>query len=238
MTQCKVSLKPFFTYTGGKYRLAPKYPAPAHDLIVEPFAGSAGYSLRHYERDVLLVDLDPRVATLWEYLIEASPSDVRSLPLFDGSWETTDDLHSLSDGEAMLIRGWLNKGTFGKRPSAWMRTGLYPNQFWGEATRERVASQVPLIKHWRIQHGSYESAPDVEATWFIDPPYQVAGVCYAHGSQKIDYAALARWCKEREGQVLACENVGADWLPFRPFADAKAMHGGQRTGVSREAIWP
>ena len=35
-------LKPFFTYYGGKYRAAPKYPEPVHGSIVEPFAGSAG----------------------------------------------------------------------------------------------------------------------------------------------------------------------------------------------------
>ena len=28
-------LLPFFTYFGGKYRAAPRYPEPAHDLIVE-----------------------------------------------------------------------------------------------------------------------------------------------------------------------------------------------------------
>jgi site-specific DNA-adenine methylase len=51
-----MSLRPFFTYTGGKYRLAPRYPEPRHNLIIEPFAGSAGYSLRHPEREVLLID--------------------------------------------------------------------------------------------------------------------------------------------------------------------------------------
>ena len=39
-------LKPFWRYYGGKYRAAPAYPPPRLGTIVEPFAGSAGYSLR------------------------------------------------------------------------------------------------------------------------------------------------------------------------------------------------
>jgi hypothetical protein len=41
-----LGLEPMFTYLGGKWRLAPKYPPPIHDTIIEPFCGSAGYSLR------------------------------------------------------------------------------------------------------------------------------------------------------------------------------------------------
>lgn len=44
-------LKPFFTYFGGKYRIAPRYPKPQYNTIIEPFAGSAGYSLRYPERE-------------------------------------------------------------------------------------------------------------------------------------------------------------------------------------------
>ena len=230
-------MKPFFTYTGGKYRLAPRYPVPSYDTIVEPFAGSAGYSLRYHEKDVLLVDLDPCVAALWEYLIAASSADVLSLPLYDGTWESTDDLVYLSEGERLLIGGWLNKGTFGKRPSAWMRSGEHTDQFWGEGRRRRVAEQVPLIKHWKVLHGSYADSPDVDATWFIDPPYQIAGVTYAHGSGAIDFSALGQWCRERKGQTIVCENDGATWLPFRPFASAHAMVGSRRTGRSAEAVW-
>src|SRR5690606_36487887 len=59
-------LRPFFGYYGGKWRDTPKhYTAPKHDLIVEPFAGSAGYALRYYNRDVVLVERDPILVTVW-----------------------------------------------------------------------------------------------------------------------------------------------------------------------------
>ena len=30
----------------------------------------------------------------------------------------------------------------------------------------------------------------------------------------IDYPSLGNWCMERKGQVIVCEQEGADWLPF------------------------
>ncbi len=36
-----------FAYYGAKHGLAPKYPRPQHRVIVEPFAGSAAYSVHH-----------------------------------------------------------------------------------------------------------------------------------------------------------------------------------------------
>jgi hypothetical protein len=49
-------LYPFFTFFGGKWRSYLKYPPPIYDNLFEPFAGSAGYSLRYYNKKVMLVD--------------------------------------------------------------------------------------------------------------------------------------------------------------------------------------
>lgn len=58
-------LRTFFNFYGGKWKAAPTYPAPKHDTIIEPFAGGAGYSLRHHERQVVLIDRDPVIAGIW-----------------------------------------------------------------------------------------------------------------------------------------------------------------------------
>lgn len=51
------AMRPFFGYYGGKWRDAVKnYPAPEHAVIVEPFAGSAGYALRYPDRKVVLCE--------------------------------------------------------------------------------------------------------------------------------------------------------------------------------------
>lgn len=230
-------MKPFFTYYGGKYRAAPRYPKPAHRRIVEPFAGSAGYSTRYPDRDVVLIDLDERICAVWEYLINASESDIMRLPDID-SGQSVDDL-SLSSSEKMVIGFWLNKGAAGpcKKPSSWMRKGTHSNSFWGPSIRERLASQVGLIRHWKIINGSYADYEFGESTYFVDPPYQQMGVHYKHGAQKIDFQKLGDWCKSRVGQVIVCENTGADWLPFAHFMDAKATESKTGGKVSREAIW-
>ena len=56
------TIRPFFTFYGGKYRAAPRYPKPKHSRIIEPFAGSAGYSMRYPDLNVTLVDAAPVIA--------------------------------------------------------------------------------------------------------------------------------------------------------------------------------
>jgi len=230
-------LRPFFTYYGGKYRAAPRYPPPLSDTIVEPFAGSAGYSLRWPDRKVILVERDPAVAGTWRYLLSVSAAEVLALPDLEPG-QSTDDL-PLPQEARWLIGWWLNKGTAGpcKSEGAWMRSGTHQNSYWGPAIRMRIASQLSAIRHWTLIEGDYTEAPDVTATHFIDPPYIGAGKYYRLGSSTIDYPALAEWCRSRRGQVIVCENVGADWLPFRPYIDIKASEAKSGGKVSREAIW-
>ena len=232
-------LQPFISYYGGKWRSAPRYPSPSHHRIVEPFAGAAGYSVRHHRHDVVLVEKNPIVAGLWRWLIAAGPDQVRRLPLLplDGS-RTLDDF-DLEPAERALIGFWLNKGAVhpGRSPSSWMRSGIRPNSYWGETIRERVASQVEAISHWTVVEGDYSDVETREATWFVDPPYEQAGSLYSFSSKHIDFAELASWCRTRPGQVLVCENRGADWLPFVPFLNAKATPGSRGRSYSAEALW-
>lgn len=100
--------------------------------------------------------------------------------------------------------------------------------------RERIATQVPFIRHWEVRHCSYADIDVGLATWFVDPPYQDAGKYYHHGSQALDFEHLGQWCQSREGQVMVCENEGATWLPFRPLAETKSTLSDKR---SKEAIW-
>ena len=77
-------LRPFFGFYGGKWRDALKhYPAPSHATIVEPFAGSAGYSVRYANRRVVLCELDPVIAGVWRYLIRVKPAEILAIPDLD-----------------------------------------------------------------------------------------------------------------------------------------------------------
>jgi site-specific DNA-adenine methylase len=229
-------LRPFFGYYGGKWRDTPKnYPAPAHETIVEPFAGSAGYALRHASKKIILCERDPQIAAVWRYLIGVSAEEILSLPdmPLDGS---VDDL-AIAEEARWLVGLWLNRAAASPRksPSKWMRSKIRPGSFWGERVRNTIAEQLEAIRHWRLIEGDYSCCGDTgPATWFIDPPYQLAGRHYRHGSDQINFTALARWCREREGQVIVCENEGADWLPFEPLDAVKTTRAGRR---SREVVW-
>lgn len=229
-------MTPFFTYYGGKYRAAPRYPKPRFGRIIEPFAGAAGYSVRYAGHDVTLIDKSPQVAGTWRYLVSVSPSEIMALPDLSGG-QTVDDLDVPQEAR-WLIGWWLNKGTASPRksPGAWMRKGAHTDSQWGRSIRERIAAQVESIRHWKIIEGDYRDATDVEATWFVDPPYQVAGVHYPQSSKAIDFADLAEWCQSRRGRVIVCENDGATWLPFMRCGDFKATfkESGQQ---SAEAMW-
>lgn len=226
-------VKPFFCFYGGKWRIAPKYDPPRFNTIIEPFAGAAGYSTRYYDRKVILIEKDPIIAALWEYLIKVSSGEIRSLPLI---FDDVRDLNIPNEAKS-LIGFWLNKGSNRpcNVPSKWMREGTRPKSFWGKEIRERIANQVALIKHWEIRNGDFWDIDNPEATWFIDPPYQIAGKHYAYN--EIDYRLLGEWCKTRDGQVIVCEAQGATWLDFAPFTKAAANRSKHGKKVSFEVVY-
>ena len=224
---------PFFTFYGGKWRAAPHYPLPTNDIIIEPFAGAAGFATRYPDRKVILYDLDPVIAGIWNYLIHVSQADIRSLPI---DVTNVDDLNIPQEAK-WLIGFWLNKGAASpcKTPSLWMRQKIRPNSFWGEAIRSRIATQVTEIRHWIVKNEAYSEINNITATWFIDPPYSVQGRYYRYNS--VDYGSLGAWCESRHGQVIVCEQEGAEWLPFQPFRTIKANEGGNGKRFSNEVIW-
>lgn len=230
-------MKPFWRYYGGKYRAAPKYAAPKYNLIIEPFAGAAGYSLRHFQHRVILIEKYPVIAEIWRWLIGVKGSEVRRIPTVT----TVDDLPVwVPEGARSLIGFCMNSAVTSPRRSlsvGRIRLAQMGRKFegWTEAQRERVASQVELIRHWKIVEGDYSCAPNVKATWFIDPPYNnEVGKYYICGPKSLNYENLGAWCRKRSGQVFVCENKGASWLPFKTFATFKAGVNGHG---SKEVLW-
>lgn len=219
-------MRPFFSYFGGKWTLAPKYPSPPAGMLVEPFAGSAGYATRYPDREVVLVERAPHIAALWRWLISASSDEIMALPL------DPVQIDHLCVEAQILIRFWCARGRTSTPTtmSSWMSSGRYPASFWGASVRKRIAAQVSLIRHWTIIEGDYTAAPDARATWFIDPPYIGA----RHYCARVEnYAHLAEWCRSRIGLVIVCEQGAADWLPFRPFRTAKSI----ARGSYLEVVW-
>ncbi len=234
-------MRPMLSYYGGKWQAAGHYPPPRFGTIVEPFAGGAGYSLRYYNHRVILVEKNPTVAAVWRYLISASPQRILSLP--DVTEDGVDALDGVSTVEKWLIGFWLNAGVAAPRvrPSLWAceaREGTWgtPVAYWGPERREVLAASVQRIRHWKVIEGDYTMAPDVYATWFIDPPYQHMGKYYPCSFS--DFESLGPWCRERKGEAIVCENDGASWLPFEFLTEiASTKNDGSVSRKSKEVMW-
>src|SRR6186713_1337934 len=135
-------MKQFFRHFGSKARIAAMLPPPTHKIIIEPFAGSAAYSVAHAKpsQSVLLFDTDERVCIIWDYLIHASESDILALPVkhfLDGG--DVRDLN-LPQAEHLLLKRWMNfSGTTNSRlpPCALEAANGDSGGVWGYGVRAR-----------------------------------------------------------------------------------------------------
>lgn len=94
------------------------------------------------------------------------------------------------------------------------------------SNKRKIAEQIPTIKNWKILNGDYSISPDIEATWFIDPPYfGNMGTGYRFGSKQIDYTKLKDWIMSRKGQIIVCGSASDTWLKFEGFATQSTING-------------
>ena len=226
----------FLPVYGGKRSIAHLYPKPEFPKIIECFAGVAGYSLLHHERDVHLYDADERVIAVWQYLIGASSRDILQIPV---DIEHVDELPGKFGDDVRWLVGWWMQPAGSKGPaksrSSWALSHAGSTDVWSERCRERLAGQVESIRHWHAECKPYTDLDARrEATWFVDPPYQIMGQHYRESANAIDYEFLGAWCRTLRGQAIVCENHGADWLPFRPLA---TLDGGAAKRTTREVVW-
>jgi hypothetical protein len=215
-----------WNYYGSKSIIVDLYPPPKYGKIIEPFAGSARYSLKYWDRDVLLVDKYEVVIKVWKWLQQCSKNDVIGLPDLKKGELISD--YNLCEGAAMFL-GFL-AGVSCTSPRNKM--SMFAAEQNGKKNKlKRIADNLDKIKHWEIRHGSYDDIENQNATWFIDPPYQFGG--HAYVENVIDFKLLATWIKTRHGHIIACENTKADWMNFKPMV---RMRGGN-TEYTTEAIW-
>lgn len=217
-----------FRYYGRKTSYIHLYPPPKHKTIIEPFAGSASYSLHYWKHNVILIEKDHVLYGIWRYLIEeATPRKILNLPILEDSDHMSDTKYDkLSQAQKDLIGFFLNSSC--PRPAR--KTSPSPTYSkWNAKTRAELAEDVKKIKHWKIIHGDYTKAPNRSATWFIDPPYQgKGGKYYRHSNRGIDYRQLAKWVKTRKGQTVVCENEDGRWLPFKSLKE-RSQNGQKHT---------
>ena len=217
----KTCTGPLFKWFGSKWSASRYYPAPVHDHVFEPYAGSAGYSLRHSDKNVTVYDADPNLSVLWAWLIgPATHEDVCEIPL---DLDVGYDIRTLglSAGQAMLLKHWQRTNNTG---DCWVVSpwGNKPGQ-WTKSTRDRVAREVELVKHWKFSRVDFS----VPGTYFVDPPYEFNYKYRKSVLGAFDYDELVvrlRWLPE-PNQVIACEaecqKTGRvpNYLPFEKFRE-------------------
>jgi len=206
-----------FSYYGSKKILSKHYPFPKYDTIIEPFAGAAMFSLHstNWKKDVILYDKYDKVFLVWDYLINhADESDIETLPDLTEGLDL--DTLNICEGERALLGFLANPASAVPKKTVTKRgEKSWPRQ------RQYILDNLYKVKHWKIFKDTFTNIENIEATWFIDPPYQFGGKYY-HSSvsnKLIDYPELAKWCRSRKGEVIVCENSTADWLSFHPLAE-------------------
>jgi hypothetical protein len=212
-----------FYYYGAKNLLSRYYPSPRYKTIVEPFAGSAAYSCYHLLKDdslnTILIDKDDNVAEAWDFLLNCSEEDIINFP-------------EPNIGE--YAYHFLIKTCTASNASSKCKKMKYTERLSRvfNIQKKRLIKFLPIRNRIKFIHGTYNDIENIEATWFIDPPYQIikesksvfqngdgySKNCNASG---LDYGQIALFCKERAGQLIVCEKEGADWLDFKKFRQNK-----------------
>lgn len=215
-----------WNYYGSKSIVVDLYPPPKYGKIIEPFAGSARYSLKYWDREIFLIDKYEAIVKVWKWLQQCSKNDIIGLPKLKTGELISN--YNLCEGAAMFL-GFL-AGVSCTSPRN--KVSMFAAEQNGRKNKlKRIADNLHKIKHWNIQHDSYENISNQEATWFIDAPYQFGGHAYVYNF--IDFKFLSEWAMARQGQIIICENTKADWMNFKPMAK---MRGGN-TEYTTEAIW-
>lgn len=158
-------MKPFFSYYGSKYRLCQTgfYPkSKMGNIVVEPFAGSACYSIYHEPEIAILIDKNPTIIGVWNYLINAQEADILELPTNLDDFESLLDMKNYFNNSAIdLIGFWVGKGktTPVHHITKWWKK--YHSEkccrVWNEYTKQRIIKQLPKIRNWHAFLNNYDS---------------------------------------------------------------------------------
>jgi len=221
-----------FPYFGNKIALIDDYPKPLHDLIVEPFCGSARYAVKYgLTRDVWINDKYKVIYDIWVWIRSASKSDIYGLPKLKSKGDSLENIKSLSEPERNLLGFATGVG----RAQPCNKISAFGSARDGTVQlRKALLRLCGRISHWRITNWDYSKITNKQASWYIDPPYQFFGHHYKHNEKSIDFKHLGQWCLERKGQVMVCEAGKANWLPFVPLK--KNIRRLQRKDDYRE-VW-
>lgn len=222
-----VSQRSPFRYPGGKtwlvphiYRWLHSLPAAPH-LFVEPFAGGAITGLTvAFERladQVLLVELDPDVASVWRVILNGKGEELASQILaFEMTLENVKATlatkpRTLKDRAfATLLRNRVQHGGILAPGASLMNKGEngrgVGSRWYPSTLAQRVRAIAAIKQRIKCQNSDgfrsiAEHSDDPKAVFFVDPPYTVAGRRLYRYSE-IDHEALFKALASVAGDFL------------------------------------
>ena len=184
---------------------------------------------------VILIEKNKAIYDVWRYLQTASEAELLALP--DLSHNESLDDYDLTHVQKKLISLFASPS----RPPWRYFPKVSGMSRWTPTRKLRLVECARRVRDWTIIHGDYTQAPDVQATWFIDPPYHStaeeekggllgAGYGKEFGSARIGVAV--QQVDHRRIQVPRVREVGGH------VARHTALHGEEVGGlaVGREAL--
>lgn len=220
-----------FRYPGGKTWLIPwirewlyaKRPKP--ELLIEPFAGGAIVGLtaaaeRLADR-VLLVELDPDVASVWRTILNGeSEWLVERVLTFELNWDNVESVLNDNDpddrkrGFRTLLRNRINHGGILAPGSGVLKNGENGRGIHSRWYPCTIAKRIRGIAAIRDRIG-FEEGDGIEAmeryadvpevAFFVDPPYTAAGKragTRLYTFFELDHPKLFRVASQVKGDVL------------------------------------
>lgn len=188
-------------------------------------------------REVWLNDLDPKTYSIWKFLTSDDASDIVEAHVPDTVQPgqlVTDIIPAEHPGLIEICRAEANQGTQGAKGIHNQITSMGA-KCW--KVKRKLRAVIPEVKNWKITNVDYKDLMNVEATWFVDPPYQNnAGRRYR--TNQVDYEHLGWWCLNRLGQIVVCENAGATWGDFKPMEHPRvSIRSRYQRADAREVVW-
>lgn len=260
-----------FRYPGGKTWFAPyvrrwlRTRSRHCQRFIEPFAGGAiiGLTVAFDElaNHVYLVELDKGVAAVWKTILGGKATELaKRIRDFKTSIDTARGLldsnprASIDRAFQTLVRNRLQHGGILAPGASLMRkgeNGKGPFSRWYPDTLRRRILDIQSVRN-RITFtfgdafdfiGRYRD--DTRATWFLDPPYTVAGKrLYTHS--EIDHDRLFSLARSLKGEFLMTYDDSAEIrnlaAAYRFEAETIAMQTRQLTAktellISRDLSW-
>lgn len=214
-----------FYYYGAKNLLSKYYSEPEHNIIIEPFCGSAAYSCFHLFKNKnlksILCDKNKDVSIAWDFILNCSEEDVKNYKTpnigeyaYDFLIKTCSASNASSKCKKMKYTERLDR--------------VFQIQ------KRRILKFLPIRNRIKFINDDYENLKynKEKHTWFIDPPYQIKlknnsvfqngnGYSKDCNTENINFENLKKYIFSKKGQIIVCEKEGANWLPFKKFRTNK-----------------